>query len=293
MSNRQYGDTSKDDISGSESGFGNGLRNRIYSIIFESDTPASKLFDEALIVSIMLSVIVVMLDSVNAVNASHGDLLHSLEWMFTILFTIEYFLRLISIGRPVRYATSFFGVVDLLAIIPTYLSLFLPGSQYFVVIRVLRLLRVFRVLKLVQYISEADLLIRALRASRQKITLFLFAVVNLVIILGSAMYVIEGTEHGFSSIPLSVYWAVITLTTVGYGDIVPQTPLGQGLAMCIMIIGYGIIAVPTGIVTAEIAYASKIESTGSSCSITRVCHECSAEGHDVDAEFCKICGAKL
>ena len=293
MSNRQYGDTSKDDISGSESGYGNGLRNRIYTIIFESDTPAGKFFDEALIVTIMLSVIVVMLDSVSAVNASYGDLLHSLEWMFTILFTIEYFLRLISIGRPVRYATSFFGIVDLLAILPTYLSLFLPGTHYLVVVRVLRLLRVFRVLKLVQYLSEADLLIKALRASRQKITLFLFAVVNLVIILGSAMYVIEGAEHGFTSIPTSIYWAVITLTTVGYGDIVPQTPFGQGLAMCIMIIGYGIIAVPTGIVTAEIAYASKEMSSGSSCSITRVCHECSAEGHDVDADFCKICGAKL
>ncbi|HJH30525.1 MAG TPA: ion transporter [Methanosarcinaceae archaeon] len=291
MNNRQYGDTSKDDTSGSESG--NSLRKRIYIILFESDTPAGKFFDEALIVTIMLSVIVVMLDSVSAVNASHGDLLHSLEWMFTILFTIEYFLRLISIERPVRYATSFFGIVDFMAIIPTYLSLFMPGSQYFIVIRVLRLLRIFRILKLVQYLSEADLLIRALSSSRQKITLFLFAVVNLVIILGSAMYVIEGAEHGFTSIPLSIYWAVITLTTVGYGNVVPQTPVGQGLAMCIMIIGYGIIAVPTGIITAEIAYASKVESTGSSCSITRVCHECSAEGHDVDAEFCKICGAKL
>ena len=291
MSNRQYGDTSEDDASGS--GSDNGLRHRIYVILFESDTPAGKFFDEALIVTIMLSIIVVMLDSVSAVKTSHGDLLYSLEWIFTILFTIEYFLRLFSIGRPVRYATSFFGIVDLLAIVPTYLSLFLPGTQYLVVVRVLRLLRVFRVLKLVQYLSEADLLLKALRASRQKITLFLFAVVNLVIILGSAMYVIEGAEHGFTSIPTSIYWAVITLTTVGYGDIVPQTPFGQGLAMCIMIIGYGIIAVPTGIVTAEIAYASKVESTGSSCSITRVCHECSAEGHDVDADFCKICGAKL
>jgi len=273
----------KEDTSGS----GDGLRKRIYAIMFESDTPAGKFFDEALIFSIMLSVIVVMLDSVSAVNASHGNLLHSLEWMFTILFTIEYFLRLFSIGRPVRYATSFFGVVDLLAIIPTYVSLFLPGSQYLIVIRVLRLLRVFRILKLVKYLNEADMLTKALRASQQKIIIFLFAVVNMVIILGSAMYVIEGTEHGFTSIPLSIYWAVITLTTVGYGDIVPQTPLGQGLAMCIMIIGYGIIAVPTGIVTAEIAYVSKEKPT------SRICPECSAEGHDANAEFCKICGAKL
>ncbi len=285
MSNRQDGDTSKDDTAWS--GPGNGLRHRIYTILFESDTHAGKFFDEVLIVSIMLSVIVVMLDSVSSIHELHSDLLHSLEWMFTIMFTIEYFLRLISTGRPVKYATSFFGVVDLLAIIPTYLSLFLPGSQYLIVIRVLRLLRIFRILKLVQYLSEADMLIRALRASQQKIILFLFAVLNLVIILGSAMYVIEGAEHGFSSIPLSIYWAVITLTTVGYGDIVPQTPLGQGLAMCIMIIGYGIIAVPTGIVTAEIAYASKKIPTN------RICPECSAEGHDADAEFCKICGAEL
>ncbi|HJH32219.1 MAG TPA: ion transporter [Methanosarcinaceae archaeon] len=285
MNNRQYGDILKNDTS--DFGSGNGLRHRIYAIMFESDTPAGKFFDEALIFSIMLSVIVVMLDSVSAVNASHGNLLHSLEWMFTILFTIEYFLRLFSIGRPVRYATSFFGVVDLLAIIPTYVSLFLPGSQYLIVIRVLRLLRVFRILKLVKYLNEADMLTKALRASQQKIIIFLFAVVNMVIILGSAMYVIEGTEHGFTSIPLSIYWAVITLTTVGYGDIVPQTPLGQGLAMCIMIIGYGIIAVPTGIVTAEIAYVSKEKPT------SRICPECSAEGHDANAEFCKICGAKL
>ena len=285
MNDIQHGDASKNETS--ESVPNVGLRTRIYTIIFESDTPAGKFFDEALIVTIMLSVIVVMLDSVSSINASHGDLLHSLEWMFTILFTIEYFLRLISIGRPVKYATSFFGIVDLLAIIPTYLSLFLPGTHYLVVIRVLRLLRVFRVLKLVQYLSEADLLIRALRASRQKITLFLFAILNLVIILGSAMYVIEGAEHGFTSIPTSIYWAVITLTTVGYGDIVPQTAFGQGLAMLIMIIGYAIIAVPTGIVTAEIAYASKVVPTG------RVCKECSAEGHDADAEFCKKCGAML
>ncbi|MCK5484941.1 MAG: ion transporter [Desulfobacterales bacterium] len=293
MSNRQYGDTSKDDALGSESGYGNGLRRRIYTIIFGSDTPAGKFFDEVLIVSIMLSVIVVMLDSVIAVKSVHGDLLHSLEWMFTILFTIEYFLRLISIGRPVKYATSFFGIVDLMAIIPTYISLFLPGSQYLIVIRVLRLLRVFRILKLAQYLSEANLLIRALQASRQKITLFLFAVLNLVVILGSFMYVIEGAENGFTSIPVSIFWAVVTLTTVGYGDLIPQTAIGMALAAVIMIMGYGIIAVPTGIVTAEIAYASKVESMGSSCSIIRVCHECSAEGHDVDAVFCKICGAEL
>ena len=286
MSNRQYGSIWKDDAPGS--GYGYGLRNRIYTVIFGSDTPAGKFFDEVLIVSIMLSVIVVMLDSVSSVKASYGDLLYSLEWMFTILFTIEYFLRLISIGRPVKYATSFFGVVDLLAIVPTYLSLFLPGSQYLIVIRVLRLLRVFRILKLAQYLNEADLLIRALQASRQKITLFLFAVLNLVVILGSFMYVIEGSENGFTSIPVSIFWAVVTLTTVGYGDLIPQTPIGQALAAFVMIVGYGIIAVPTGIVTAEIAYASKDKKPTSI-----VCPECSAEGHDADAEFCKRCGAEL
>lgn len=289
MNNKQYWDAYKDDSFGS----GNGLKHQIYTVIFGSDTPAGKFFDEALIVTIMMSVIVVMFDSVNTIKASHGDTLYLLEWVFTILFTIEYFLRLLSIGRPVKYATSFFGIVDLLAIVPTYLSLFLPGSQYLIVIRVLRLLRVFRILKLAQYLSEADLLIRALQASRQKITLFLFAVLNLVVILGSVMYVIEGAEHGFTSIPVSIFWAVVTLTTVGYGDLIPQTPLGQSLAAFVMIVGYGIIAVPTGIVTAEIAYASKEEAMGSSCSITRVCHDCSAEGHDMDADFCKICGAEL
>jgi len=266
---------------------GKSLRDKTYKIIFESDTPAGKSFDEALIITIILSVIVVMLDSVAAVKASHGELLHTLEWGFTILFTIEYFLRLASIGRPIKYATSFFGIVDLMAIIPTYLSLFLPGGQYLIVIRVLRLLRVFRVLKLVKYLSEADLLMKALRASRQKITIFLFAVLNLVVILGSLMYVIEGAEHGFTSIPRSIYWAIITLTTVGYGDIVPQTPLGQGLASFIMILGYGMIAVPTGIVTAEITYASGRKVTGKACS------KCSTEGHDLDAEFCKHCGERL
>jgi voltage-gated potassium channel len=261
-------------------------RNTLYTIIFESDTPAGKRFDEVLILTILLSVIVVMLDSVSDISASYGKLLHSLEWIFTILFTVEYFLRMICVGRPIRYATSFFGIIDLLAILPTYISLLLPGSQYLLVIRVLRLLRIFRVLKLVQYLGEADLLIRALRASQRKIILFLFTVLNLVVILGSLMYVIEGAESGFTSIPRSIYWAIITLTTVGYGDIVPQTNLGQALASLIMITGYSIIAVPTGIVTSEITYASKYFKG-------RVCQNCSFEGHDIDAKFCKRCGAEL
>ncbi|AKB32096.1 Potassium voltage-gated channel subfamily KQT [Methanosarcina siciliae HI350] len=264
----------------------NNWRNTLYTIIFEADTPAGKLFDEVLILTILLSVIVVMLDSVSGIAAVYGGLFHILEWIFTILFTVEYFLRLICVGRPLRYATSFFGIIDLLAILPTYLSLLLPGSRYLLVIRSLRLLRIFRVLKLVQYVGEADLLIKALRASRRKITLFLFAVLNLVVILGSLMYVIEGAESGFTSIPRSIYWAVITLTTVGYGDIVPVTNLGQALASVIMIIGYSIIAVPTGIVTSEITFASK-NLNG------RVCQNCSFEGHASDAKFCKRCGAEL
>jgi voltage-gated potassium channel len=261
-------------------------RNTLYTIIFEADTPAGKLFDEILIITILLSVIVVMLDSVREIAVLYDDLFYSLEWIFTILFTVEYILRLICVGRPVRYATSFFGIIDLIAILPTYFSLFLPGSEYLLVIRSLRLLRIFRVLKLVQYLGEADLLMRALSASRRKITLFLFTIVNLVVILGSLMYVIEGGQNGFTSIPTSIYWAVITLTTVGYGDIVPETGMGQAVATVVMIIGYSIIAVPTGIITSEISYASRY-SKG------RVCQNCSFEGHDSDAKFCKRCGAKL
>ncbi|KKG08746.1 ion transporter [Methanosarcina sp. 2.H.A.1B.4] len=261
-------------------------RNTLYTIIFEADTPAGKIFDEVLILTILLSVIVVMLDSVSSIAARYGGLFYSLEWIFTILFTVEYLLRLICVGRPLKYATSFFGIIDLLAILPTYLSLILPGGRYLLVIRSLRLLRIFRVLKLVQYLGEAEFLIRALRASRRKITLFLFTVLNLVVILGSMMYVIEGAESGFTSIPRSIYWAIITLTTVGYGDIVPETNLGQALASFIMIIGYSIIAVPTGIVTSEMTYASR-NLKG------KVCQNCSFEGHDSDAKFCKRCGAEL
>lgn len=264
----------------------NNWRNTLYTIIFKADTPAGKMYDEILILTILLSIIVVMLDSVSNIAALYGGLLHSLEWIFTILFTVEYILRLICVGRPARYATSFFGIIDLMAILPTYISLILPGSQYLLVIRGLRLLRVFRVLKFVQYIGEADLLIRALRASQRKIILFQFTVLTLVVILGSLMYVIEGAESGFTSIPRSIYWAIITITTVGYGDIVPETNLGQALASVIMLIGYSIIAVPTGIVTSELTFASRSFKG-------KVCQNCSFEGHDSDAKFCKRCGAEL
>ncbi len=262
-------------------------RKVLHEVIFEADTPAGKWFDVILIINIVLSVLVVMLDSIASIRRVHGSLFYAIEWFFTILFTIEYFLRLICVGKPLRYATSFFGIIDLLAILPTYLSLIFPGSQYLTVIRVLRVLRIFRVLKLVQYLAEAKLLMQALRTSRRKITVFLFTVLTMVIILGSLMYVIEGEKHGFTSIPRSIYWAIVTLTTVGYGDISPKTSAGQALAAIIMILGYSIIAVPTGIVTVELSRVKEHEIT------TQVCPECSAEGHDSEAVYCKYCGAKL
>ena len=263
-------------------------RLKLHEIIFEADTPAGKWFDVVLIFSILLSVVAVMLDSVTGIRENYGSWFYTVEWFFTILFTIEYILRIVCVGRPIGYITSFYGIVDLLAIIPTYLSIVLPGSQYLLVIRILRILRIFRVLKLMQYISEARLLRQALRDSRRKITVFLFTVLTMVVIFGSLMYLIEGPVHGFTSIPRSIYWAIVTLTTVGYGDISPQTGLGQFLAALIMILGYSIIAVPTGIVT--VAFA-KVESKAGFN--TQACPHCSAEGHDRDAKFCKYCGARL
>ena len=263
-------------------------RARLHEIIFESDTRAGRYFDLALIWLILLSVATVILESVREVRAQYGPLLYSLEWLFTLLFTLEYFLRLLSVRRPLRYARSFFGVVDLLAIIPTYLSILVPGSQYLLVIRILRLLRVFRLLKLSEYVAEADTLRRALRASRRKISVFISAVVLLVVIIGALMYVVEGEANGFTSIPRSIYWAIVTLTTVGYGDLSPQTALGQMLASIVMVIGYGIIAVPTGIVSVELAHAVREKQVSG-----QSCPSCSAEGHDSDAICCKYCGATL
>jgi voltage-gated potassium channel len=262
-------------------------RARLHEIIFEADTKAGKLFDIVLIISILLSVLAVMLDSIKPIQDKHGDLLYLIEWIFTILFTIEYVLRLTTVFYPLRYAISFFGIIDLLAIVPTYLSILLPGSQYFLVIRILRVLRIFRVLKLVKYVDEARMLTKALRSSKRKILVFLFTVLTIVVIFGSLMYLIEGERYGFTSIPRGMYWAIVTLTTVGYGDISPQTPLGQALAAIIMIMGYSIIAVPTGIVTAEL---SQLRQQSVS---TRACMACSAEDHDSDANFCKYCGSEL
>ena len=262
-------------------------RIRLHEIIFGAETPAGKTFDVLLIISIFLSVIVVMLDSVASINAVCDRLFFLLEWFFTLLFTVEYLLRLSCIGRPWRYASSFFGIIDLLAVLPSYLSLLLPGAEIFLVIRILRVLRIFRVLKLVQYIGGANLLIKALKSSMHKITVFLFAVLTLVIIFGSLIYVIEGGQNGFTSIPRSIYWAIVTMTTVGYGDISPKTAFGQALAAIVMIIGYSIIAVPTGIVTAEITQQLKKKISN------RPCPACGASNHDDDAEYCKHCGASL
>ena len=278
-----------------------GWRARGHEIIFESDTPAGRAFDVGLILAITLSVAVVMLESVAGYRARYGAELRAAEWVLTALFTVEYVLRLLCVGQPRRYATSFFGVVDLLATLPAYVSLILPGAQYLLVIRALRILRVFRVLKLVHYVAEVDVMMRAIRASARKIFVFIYAVLTLVVILGSLMYLVEGPEHGFTSIPRGVYWAVVTLTTVGYGDISPQTNGGQALAGVIMILGYGLIAVPTGIMTVELSRARESGPQGGRGAPRaflpevsgRACTSCSAEGHDVDAAFCKRCGAAL
>jgi len=262
-------------------------RLRLYHVIFESDTRSGRAFDVALLISILASVLVIMLDSVESVRAEYGRWLYLLEWFFTLLFTVEYILRLIAVRRPGRYAASFFGVVDIMAIVPTYLSLILPETRYLLVVRVLRMLRIFRIFKLAEYLRQADVIIRALRAALPKITVFLLAVGTAVMIIGSLMYVIEGEEHGFTSIPQSVYWAIVTLTTVGYGDISPQTALGRTLASLVMILGYGIIAVPTGIVTVELG-----RTAGRTLS-ARTCSGCGREGHDLDARYCKFCGLVL
>lgn len=261
---------------------------KLHEIIFEADTKSGKIFDIALIVSILISIIVIMLESVAEMREQFGQILQGLEWFFTILFTVEYILRLFCVRKPLGYAFSFFGIIDFLAIIPTYLSLFFPGGQFLVIMRILRTLRIFRILKLAKFLEESLVLSSALIASRRKITVFLFMVLCVVMILGAMMYIIEGEENGFTSIPKSIYWAIVTLTTVGYGDISPQTPLGQTIATLVMITGYGIIAVPTGIVTVEVNKHIKEKDIS-----THVCPDCSREGHDTDALYCKYCGSEL
>lgn len=262
-------------------------RKRLHDIIYEAETPAGKAFDVALLSCILISIAAVLMESVHSVEARAGAFLRAAEWVLTGLFTVEYGLRLITVRHPLRYAFSFFGLIDLLAIFPTYLSLLIPGTQSLLVIRALRLLRVFRVFKLGRYVGQATQLRTALVASREKIIVFLGTVLTAVIIVGALMYLIEGEEAGFTSIPRSIYWAIVTMTTVGYGDITPQTVLGQTIAAAVMIMGYGIIAVPTGIVSAELAQVARMPVS------TRACPDCSVEGHDPDALFCKHCGAPM
>lgn len=260
---------------------------RLYQIVFETDTPAGRAFDVGLLVAIALSVLVVVLESVPDIYADHGPALRALEWGFTLLFTVEYALRLWLVRHPLRYARSLFGIVDLLAILPTWLSLFLPGAQALLVVRALRLLRAFRIFKMVAFIQEAQYILVALGASARKIAVFLGGVLTAVVVIGATMYLVEGPENGFDSIPRAMYWAVVTLSTVGYGDISPKTPLGQFLASLVMILGYSVLAVPTGIVTVELSRTRDVGQLG------QACPGCGRQGHDTDALFCKHCGTHL
>jgi voltage-gated potassium channel len=262
-------------------------RHKLYDVVFEAETAPGRAFDFALITLILLSVIAVFLESLRGMREVFGPELRAAEWIFTGIFSVELLLRLIAVKRPIRYVLSFYGLVDVLAILPTYLSIFIPGTQYLLTIRILRILRIFRILKLTAYVSGGRVISSALHASKQKISVFLVAVLTIVTVVGSLMYIIEGEEHGFTDIPTSIYWAIVTMTTVGYGDLSPQTPFGKLLASAVMIMGYGIIAVPTGIVTAELARNAYRPAS------THVCPECHAEGHDADATFCKYCGTKL
>ncbi len=265
-----------------------GLKLKIYEIVFESDTPAGRYFDIILLVSIILSVVVVLLESVQAIKIGWGNWLIGLEWFFTVIFTIEYLARLWVVLHKRKYIFSFFGLVDLLSVLPTYLAIFFAGAQSLLVIRSLRLLRIFRIFKLARFIGGSQHLVMALRASQYKIIVFLTTVMTAVIIFGTLIYLIEGPENGFTSIPISIYWAIVTMTTVGYGDIAPHTTLGQTLASIIMIMGYGIIAVPTGIVSSEMIQLKRKESL-----TTQVCPHCLKEGHDSDAIYCKYCGGEI
>ena len=260
-----------------------------YQIIYQSTTPAGRGFDIALIILILSSVLTIMLDSVAEINQKYGNELFILEWIFTALFTLEYMLRIFCIHKPIKYIGSFFGIIDLLSILPSYLSLLLPGIHYLLIIRILRVLRVFRILKLIRFTSQANQLMNSLLASRFKITIFLFTISTLLVVFGSTMYLIEGPENGFSNIPVSIYWAVVTLTTVGFGDITPKTDLGRAISSLVMITGYAIIAVPTGIFTAELSKEMKKQEIAK----PRTCPQCRRPDHEKDANYCRICGAEL
>jgi len=264
-----------------------GWRLRMYIIIFEADTRLGRLFDLTLIWMILASVAVVLLDSMASVHARHAALLTGMEWFFTIIFTVEYIARLSCVRRPVRYARSFYGIIDLVAVLPSYLAVLVPGLHALLDVRILRLLRLFRLLKLAHYVAEYGALARALKASRHKIFVFISFVMMVVLIMGTLMYVVEGPSNGFTNIPISVYWAITTMTTVGFGDITPHTDLGRVVASIMMLLGWGTLAVPTGIVSAEFTAQRMREPT------TRTCHECLSEGHMPGAKFCRDCGAPL
>lgn len=262
------------------------FQQRLHRIIFEAETPAGKLFDVLLIIFILASVSTVMLDSVHSIHQEYSTLFDILEWIFTIAFTLEYLARLYTVTKPLAYARSFYGLIDLFAVLPAYISFVFPGAHYLSAVRIFRVLRVFRILKLAHYLDESDLMFNSIIASRKRITVFLMGVLTLVVFIGAIMYVVEGEENGFTSIPLSIYWAVVTLTTVGYGDMSPKTSLGQAFSVLIMIVGYGIIAIPTGIVTHEMV-RHRVEVP------THSCPACGSDGHDQSASYCKDCGARF
>ena len=271
-------------------------RNRLYEIIYEADTPAGKLFDIVLLITIIASILLVMLESVKSIDARFHNFLNISEWVITILFTFEYIARIITVRKPIKYIFSFYGIIDLLSTIPKYISIIFGGVHALAALRALRLLRIFRILKLTRYLGASNNLVRALKASRAKISVFLFTVIIVAIILGTIMYLVEGEENGFSNIPKSVYCCIVTLTTVGFGDIAPQTPLGQFIASLVMILGYGIIAVPTGIVSAEYTAQNKdkTEPIKSTTDLnTKSCTNCNAENHKEHAKFCYSCGKVL
>lgn len=264
-----------------------GWRERLYVIIFFTNTPAGKRFDTWLLIFIFASLVVVMFDSIESYRLRHGVLLAGLEWFFTAVFAAEYLVRIYTHPEPRKYVFSFYGAIDLLSVVPAFIALVLPDAQYLLVIRAIRMMRVFRVLKLTQYLSQANFLLVALRGSKQKILVFLLSVTTMVLIYGTLMYVIEGPANGFTSIPMSIYWAVVTLTTVGFGDIVPHTPLGKAVSTMVMITGYSIIAVPTGIFTAELATAMRTDS------LQHRCPSCEKLSHEPNAAFCSRCGTQL
>jgi voltage-gated potassium channel len=279
-------------LPGTEAQYGRpaaGWRRRLYEVVFESETPAGRAFDMVLVLAILLSVAVVIADSVPALQRRHSTGFEVAEWLFTALFTVEYIARLLSVERPLRYARSFFGVVDLLSVLPTYLAFFLPETHALIDVRILRLLRVFRIFKLTDYLVEYQMLAEALAASRRKILVFLSAVLMVVLILGTLLYVVEGPQHGFKDIPTSIYWAITTITTVGFGDITPKTDLGRFIASVIMLIGWGTLAVPTGIVTAEMT----VRRQHPLLLLPRRCTQCGAGAAGADARFCHMCGAGL